>query len=110
MKKVLTLIVLSILLIGCSAPQENKETKDYSNARVSYLGPSGTYTEEACEHFFENKGSYIPYQSVNEAIDALISNETEYAVIPQENTIGGAVIDYVDLIIEKEELAVMPLG
>ena len=107
MRKILTLIVLSILLFGCSAPQENKEIKDYSNARVSYLGPSGTYTEEACEHFFENKGTYIPYQTVNEVVDALIANETDYAVIPQENTIGGAVIDYVDLIIEKKELAVV---
>ena len=35
------------------------------------------------------------------------AGECTYAVIPQENTIGGAVIDYLDIVIANEELSVV---
>lgn len=78
----------------------------YESAIVSYLGPEGTYTQEACERFFDGKGSYIPCETVNDAVQALVLSESDYAVIPQENTIGGAVIDYVDTLIARTEVSV----
>lgn len=33
--------------------------------------------------------------------------ESDYAVIPQENTIGGAVIDYVDTLISQNEVSIV---
>lgn len=84
-----------------------KVEKNYDTAVVSYLGPEGTYTQEACQHFFEKKGSYQPYTTVQEAVDALVADKSTYAVIPQENTIGGAVIDYVDTLIQQEEISVV---
>ena len=39
--------------------EETPVTIDYESAIVSYLGPEGTYTEAACERFFEEKGEYI---------------------------------------------------
>ena len=80
---------------------------DFDSATVSYLGPEGTYTEEACGVFFEHKGRYIPYETVDDAVQALIDGKSKYAVIPQENTIGGAVIDYVDTLIARTELSVV---
>ena len=80
---------------------------DYDNATVSYLGPQGTYTEEACGVFFEHKGRYIPYETVNDAVQAMLDGESKYAVIPQENTIGGAVIDYVDTLIAETDVSVV---
>ena len=74
--------------------------------RVSYLGPEGTYTQEACGVFYDGQGTYLPYENVSAAVEALVSGESDYAVIPQENTIGGAVIDYVDLLIAQPEVAV----
>lgn len=56
--------------------------------------------------FFEKQGTYVPCTSVSDAIDALISGDSDYAVIPQENTIGGAVIDYVDTPLSKTEVSV----
>lgn len=76
-------------------------------AAVSYLGPEGTYTQEACGVFFDSKGSYMPYETVADAVDALISGESSFAVIPQENTIGGAVTDYVDILILNDKLSVV---
>jgi len=80
----------------------NKET-----ATVSFLGPEGTYTQEACGVFFEKKGTYIPYETVSDAVDALEEGVSDYAVIPQENTIGGAVTDYVDIVINESSLSVI---
>ena len=76
-------------------------------ARVSYLGPEGTYTQEACGVFLEGKGSYVPYETVGDAVDALVKGDSELAVIPQENTIGGAVTDYIDILISKTEVSVV---
>ncbi|MBQ8967100.1 prephenate dehydratase domain-containing protein [Ruminococcus sp.] len=80
---------------------------DPDTAEVSYLGPEGTYTQEACGVFFGGKGSYVPYETVSDAVDALVKGESSFAVIPQENTIGGAVTDYVDILISTEEVSVV---
>ena len=77
------------------------------DAKIGYLGPEGTYTQEACGVFFDGKGSYTPYETVTEAVDALINGESTFAVIPQENTIGGAVTDYVDILISQEGVSVI---
>lgn len=86
---------------------ESKAVNEYESATVSYLGPEGTYTQEACGVFFDKKGKYIPYKTVAEAVEALVNGESEYAVIPQENTIGGAVIDYVDILIGQKDVSVV---
>lgn len=111
MKKYLALIlaVLCLVTAGCaSEPLPAVSTPvSYESAVVSYLGPEGTYTQEACGVFFEKQGEYIPYKTVSDAVDALVSGESNYAVIPQENTIGGAVIDYVDTLIAQTAVSVV---
>ena len=107
MKKQITILlalVLCVSLFGCAGKQNPPDTLtpvqiDAASATVSYLGPEGTYTQEACGVFFEKQGTYVPYPTVQDAVQALVDGETCYAVIPQENTIGGAVIDYVDTLI-----------
>ena len=116
MKK--TSLLLYIFIIYISIPcfartEQNLEYQKlsilypYQSAIVSYLGPEGTYTQEACEKFFESQGTFIPYKTVNDAIKALNYGESNYAVIPQENTIGGPVIDYVDSLIAQTEVSVV---
>ena len=83
------------------------EVPAYSDATIAYLGPEGTYTQEACNKFFGNEGTCVPYKTVDDTITALINKETDYAVIPQENTIGGAVVDYVDAVIKNTEVNVV---
>ena len=68
-------------------------------ARVAYLGPAGTYTEEAARFFFRDGEALAPMETVNDAIADLLSGAADYAVIPQENTLGGAVVNYVDALI-----------
>ena len=75
--------------------------------RVSYLGPAGTYTEEAAQFFFRSGEALNPKETVNDAIADLLSGEADYAVIPQENTVGGAVVNYVDALIGAEDACVV---
>ncbi len=114
MKKLKALLLIPIMcvsLISCGNDKAGTESStaqvSYASSRVSYLGPEGTYTQEACETFFEKQGTYQPYETVNDAVDALVNKETDYAVIPQENTIGGAVVDYVDTLIAHESVSVV---
>ena len=125
------LVVLLLALCGCSAGSSggnaNAETSgsasasqpasqdgtassdsetNYSKARVSYLGPQGTYTQEACEAFFGSSAALIPADDVSASVQALVSGEVDYAVIPQENTIGGSVAEYLDEVVGNEGLSI----
>ena len=106
---VITLSLLLCLFAGCAKtePDATPVQIDRASAVVSYLGPEGTYTQEACGLFFEEQGEYLPYETVEEAVDAMVRGEARYAVIPQENTIGGAVIDYVDTLIARDNVSVV---
>ena len=84
-----------------SAPQMTE------HARVSYLGPEGTYTEEAAQFFFPDTAAFLPKATVPEAIADVVSGNADFAVIPQENTIGGAVTNYVDALIAEENVFVV---
>ncbi len=90
---------------AAEAPEKNPE-KPYNLETVSYLGPEGTYTQEACERFFDKQYTFLPCETVWAAVEALICGASDFAVIPQENTIGGAVIDYVDVLIAQTEVSV----
>ena len=68
-KKVL--IAITCMLIsytaGCgrnaviTRQTDEQQTGSIENTIVSYLGPEGTYTQEACGVFFGRNGNYEPY-------------------------------------------------
>ena len=116
---VLLMIVILLgagMLTGCgSAGTESSgntpeattaETKLTENPSVSYLGPEGTYTEEAVKAFFSD-GQFNPKGTVPEAIGDIAEGKADYAVIPQENTLGGAVTNYIDALIAEENIYVV---
>lgn len=107
MRKIITAIIsliLALSFVSCSAlPEEPAAAPvSYDTSKISFLGPEGTYTQEACEVFFGGAGDYIPCTTVNDAVQMLTDGNCDYAVIPQENTIGGATIDYLDTLIQTE--------
>ena len=79
----------------------------WAEARVSYLGPEGTYTEEAARYWFSGDDHLEPRETVADAIADVLAGEADCAVIPQENTVGGAVVNYVDALIAAEETFVV---
>ncbi|HWR43724.1 prephenate dehydratase [Sporomusa sp.] len=76
-------------------------------ASVSYLGPAGTYTEEATILFFGEKESITPATTVPEALNLVKSGQCQYAVVPVENTIGGPVYNYLDAVVNDADLVVI---
>ena len=121
LKKALSLLLLCLILFGASgcgqtpsapaSPAGGAERPEgaelLENARVSYLGPEGTYTEEAAKFFFQSAAAYLPESTVDEAIADVAEGRADYAVIPQENTLGGAVTNYVDALIGQNDIYVV---
>lgn len=77
------------------------------DAIISYLGPAGTYTEEATKLFFGEDSNTIPQTTVSDAVGQLLDGKCDYAVIPQENTIGGPVYDYVDELLSCHDVHII---
>ena len=103
-------LALCLSFAGCGGAGKTDTVPvriDNASATVSYLGPEGTYTQEACGRFFEKQGTYVPCETVGDAVEALVNGDSNYAVIPQENTIGGPVTDYVDILIARPEVSVV---
>lgn len=110
--RVTTVILMVVLaMTGCESKQEETLVatsgivETYEGA-VSYLGPEGTYTQEATRQFFGDEGDYRPQKTVADVVQQLLDGNCEYAVIPQENTIGGPVYDYLDELLSHENLTI----
>ncbi len=110
---ILCLCVWMVFVVaGCAPTSEKPENNEpastiIENAGISYLGPEGTYTQEAAELFFLEASAFLAKDSVDEAIAELTSGNADYAVIPQENTIGGTVAGYIDALIKEKEIYVV---
>ncbi len=113
--KCISVFLLTVLLAGCAAQNAEKISASGSednaafaeNAVICYLGPEGTYTEEAAKLFFGADSNLQPQQTVSDSIKQLLEGKCDYAVIPQENTIGGPVYDYIDEVIVNEEISIV---
>lgn len=74
---------------------------------VSYLGPAGTYTEEAAKIFFGDNDELLAQETVADALALVEEGKASYAIIPQENTIGGPVTDYIDALLDAKGVHVV---
>ena len=59
--------------------------------RVAYLGPAGTYSEEALQASASGAATGIPYPTIHEAVMAVQEGAVERAVVPIENALEGGV-------------------
>ncbi len=59
--------------------------------RVGYLGPAGTYSEEALRASAPAGVEEVPYSTIYEAVMAVHDGEVDRAVVPIENSLEGAV-------------------
>ncbi len=66
--------------------------------RVGYLGPPGTFTEEALLTLFGPAQDLeaVPYPSVTDCFDAVASGQVPQALVPIENSIEGSVTQTLD--------------
>jgi prephenate dehydratase len=80
------------------------ETLD--TARVGYLGPAGTFTEQALRRLHPDLDRVWPAPSVEAALDAVRDGSLDRAVVPFENSIEGSVSATLDQLIHGEPLVI----
>ncbi|WP_234947779.1 prephenate dehydratase [Corynebacterium sp. CNCTC7651] len=68
--------------------------------RIAYLGPAGTFTEEAARRFDLPEPEYVPADSPAAALAAVRAGEADYAVVAIENSVDGAVTSTSDALVE----------
>lgn len=68
--------------------------------RVAYLGPEGTYTEEAALLRCGGSSSYLPAASIDETIHMAEKGQADIAVVPVENSAEGSVNRTLDLLMQ----------
>jgi prephenate dehydratase len=73
--------------------------------RIAYLGPKGTYTEEAATRY-DPAASLVSCSTITASAQAVVSREADEAVLPIENSLGGAVAETLDLLIHQSELQI----
>src|SRR5687768_6654232 len=67
--------------------------------RVSYLGPEGTFSEQAVRKHFGAAVESLPAPSVDDALRRCESGGAQFAVVPAENSTEGAVGRTLDLLV-----------
>ena len=65
--------------------------------RVAYLGPEGTFSEQAAEAFFGVSIERVPCASFDEVFEATASGRAGFGVVPMENSTEGVVARSLDL-------------
>jgi len=75
--------------------------------RVAFLGPEGTVSDQAARYFFNKDAVKLkPYQLISNVFQATNSGETDFSVIPIENTIDGSVSLHMDWLVNEVQLPI----
>jgi len=69
---------------------------------VAYLGPEGTYTQQAALRNFGSSVPLAPMRSIADVFAAVQRGEAAYGVIPIENSTEGAVVHSLDMLAESD--------
>jgi prephenate dehydratase len=80
-----------------------------ARARVGYLGPEGTFTEEALlRSAAEGAVEPVPLAGIYETVVALRAQEIEWAIVPIENSLEGSISVTLDLLaMEGEDVEIV---
>ena len=72
-----------------------------SPVRVAYLGPAGTFSEEAAVQFFGSSIEHVPCTSFDEVFRSTTAGTAEFGVVPVENSTEGVVSRSLDLLLNS---------
>lgn len=69
---------------------------------IAYLGPEGTFCEQAARQFFSNLVTeFISCDSIADVFKAVKNKETKYGVVPLENSLQGSERTTLDLLLKS---------
>jgi chorismate mutase/prephenate dehydratase len=69
--------------------------------RVAYLGPAGTFSEQAAVQFFGSSIEHVPCVSFDEVFQAAAAGTAQFGVVPVENSTEGVVTRSLDLLLSS---------
>ncbi len=69
---------------------------------VAYLGPEATYTHQAALKKFGSGIGYVALPTISDVFGVVENGESDYGVIPIENSTEGAVIHSLDMFAESD--------
>ena len=73
--------------------------------RLAYLGPAGTFTEEAVR-LYAPDAQLVPCPTIPAVASAVISGSAGQGVVPVENSLQGPVTETLDLLIHEDILRI----
>ena len=75
--------------------------------RIGYLGPSGTFSDEAVSRCdLAAGGEAVPFATFQEAYEAALSGRVDAALLPIENSLEGSVTTVLDLLVHRPGLRI----
>ncbi|MCI8993017.1 MAG: prephenate dehydratase [Eubacterium sp.] len=77
-----------------------------SGRKVVFQGTDGAYSQVAMKEFFQDRCESFHVKTWRDAMETLVNNEADYAVLPIENTTAGIVSENYDLIAEYNHFIV----
>lgn len=69
---------------------------------AAYLGPAGTYSEEAMVEYFGHSIGGLPCPSIDEVFRSVEAGSAQFGVVPVENSSEGAVSRTLDLLLQSQ--------
>jgi chorismate mutase/prephenate dehydratase len=66
---------------------------------VAYLGPAGTFSEQAALQYFGSSIAHVPCVSIDEVFRATAAGTAEFGVVPVENSTEGVISRSLDLLL-----------
>lgn len=79
------------IMSACRALEEPQQ--------VAFLGPYGTYSQEATEQFFGSSIGMLPCHSIDEVFRTVETGSSEFGVVPIENSTEGVIARTMDLLL-----------
>lgn len=68
---------------------------------IAFQGAMGAFSELAARTFFEGRNiKLLPCENYHEMFETIDSQNADYGAVPIENSTGGSVYDYYDLLLE----------
>ena len=70
--------------------------------RVSYLGPKGSFTQIALIKYFGDDLVQVSQKTIGDVFRSVELNDTDYGIVPIENSFEGSVTNTHDLLIGSD--------
>jgi chorismate mutase/prephenate dehydratase len=69
---------------------------------IAYLGPVGTFSEQAAQNYFGHSIAGLPCNSLDEVFKAVEKGSAQFGVVPVENSSEGAISRTLDLLLDSQ--------